>query len=136
MNLSRKTFDQLVEEAIASLPEEYAQWLDEVAVIVEDHPGKADRDLIDQGGAPLGAYDGTSRLESEDFTPPPRIMIYREPLLECCQTREELAKEIRKTLVHELGHHAGMEEEEIENHGYGPIEEDDIEWDVEEGENR
>ena len=62
---------------------------------------------------------------------PPRIMIYREPLMEACATIDLLAEEIRKTLVHELGHFAGMDEEELRRRGYGDIEDEDIEWDVE-----
>jgi predicted Zn-dependent protease with MMP-like domain len=135
MHLTRKAFDRLVEDAIAGLPDEFAQWLDEVPVIVEDRPGKGDP--LPGGAdedAPVGLYVGRGRDElpaSGDL--PPRIMIYREPLMAACGTREQLAEEIRKTLVHELGHYAGMDEDELDARGYGPVEGDDeIEWDVEE----
>ena len=60
-------------------------------------------------------------------------MIYREPLMEACRTREQLAEEIRKTLWHELGHYAGLDEADLERLGYGALEDgDEIEWDEEE----
>ncbi|HVT79587.1 MAG TPA: metallopeptidase family protein [Phycisphaerae bacterium] len=132
MRTTRKEFDRMVEAAIEALPEEFARWLEEVPVIVEDRPGKVDKEVVDEGGPPLGLYVGPSRLEADVEGVPRRIMIYREPLMEACRTREELEEEIRKTLVHELGHHAGMDEEELERRGYGAMEEDEMEWDEEE----
>ena len=63
MHVSRKTFDRFVEAAIAALPEDYAQWLDEVPIIVEDRPGAADLQGIQdaQEADPLGLYDKTYR---------------------------------------------------------------------------
>jgi predicted Zn-dependent protease with MMP-like domain len=133
MHLSRNTFDRLVEAAIGSLPEEFARWIDRVPIIVEDRPQKG------QEEEPLGEYHGPLRpVETEDDSGqlPPRIMLYREPLMDACDTREQLAEEIRKTLLHELGHHAGMDEEELDALGYGPIDEqdDDIEWEIDDRE--
>jgi len=121
----------MVEAAIETLPEEFQQWLDEVPIIVEDRPDEAGM-TPESGGddEPLGLYVGGTRLEGDVEGLPARIMIYRIPLMDACMTREALAEEIRKTLVHELGHHAGMDEEELERRGYGPIE-DEIEWDEE-----
>ena len=65
----------------------------------------------------MGRPQGEQR-ESGEL--PPRVMIYREPLMEACNTREELAEEIRKTLFHELGHFAGMEEADLEKFGLWP----------------
>ena len=133
MHMSRKAFDQLVEAAIAGLPAAYAHWLEEVPVIVEDRPSGADlRGLENPDDEPLGLYVGGS-LEEGDISGalPPRVMLYRLPLLEACQTREQLTEEIRKTLLHELGHHAGMDEEDLERHGMGDMDDpDDVEWDV------
>jgi predicted Zn-dependent protease with MMP-like domain len=133
MHVSRKVFDGMVETAIAGLPEEYARWLEEVPVIVEDRPGKAD-----EADDAVGLYSGQSRTErgvEDSGMVPARIMIYRIPLMEACSTREELAEEIRKTLWHELGHHAGLDEEDLDRLGYGPLEEDDdIQFDVDEEE--
>jgi predicted Zn-dependent protease with MMP-like domain len=61
-------------------------------------------------------------------------MIYRIPLMEACETLEQLAEEVRKTLIHELGHYAGMTEEQLEELGYGSLGDqgDDLEGDTEE----
>jgi len=138
MHISRNAFDRLVEQAIAELPPDFAQWLDEVPVIVEDRPAKADADALpreedeEESDAPLGLYVGNDLYEGRPSGElPPRVMIYRQPLMEACATREELAEEIRKTLLHELGHYAGMDEDQLDALGYGPLEEGSIDWDVE-----
>jgi predicted Zn-dependent protease with MMP-like domain len=139
MKISRKSFDRLVEQAIASLPEEFARWIDEVPIIVEDAPPRRGRDQNDSDDSQvLGFFHGTALPDMEENSGrlPPRILLFRRPLMEACNTRAALAEEIRKTLLHELGHYAGMDEEQLEQLGYGPLEEKvkDIEWDVDEGE--
>jgi predicted Zn-dependent protease with MMP-like domain len=130
MQLSRNDFDRLVEDAIASLPDEFAHWIDEVPIIVEDAPRPGDKRVQHA----LGFYQGQTlfgRLENSGQLPA-RIVLFREPLMHACRTREQLAEEIRKTLLHELGHHAGMDEDQLDALGYGPLEEDledDIRWD-------
>ena len=133
MRISRETFDRLVEAAIASLPHEYAQWLDEVPIIVEDRPTPADLkglpDPEDDEGDPVGLYIGRAAGLGEL---PPRVMLYREPLMDACDTEAQIAQEIRRTLLHELGHHAGLDEDDLDRLGFGALDEDDadIEWDV------
>jgi predicted Zn-dependent protease with MMP-like domain len=137
MHVTRKAFDELVEEAIASLPPRYAVWIEEVPIIVEDHPGAEDLKGVegaDQGeGGPLGLYvGGTLEEDGVSGALPARVMLYRVPLMEACDTREQLGEEIRKTLLHELGHHAGLDEDDLDELGYGPPEEDEeIDWEVE-----
>lgn len=144
MRVKRAEFDRMVEEAIAELPGEFARWLEEVPVIVEDRVGEADLggaegkvEGEEEGGeVPLGMYAGPTLAERgvEGVGGlPGRVMIYREPLMEACTTREQLAEEIRKTLWHELGHYAGLDEEDLERLGYGAMEEE-IEWDVDDEE--
>jgi predicted Zn-dependent protease with MMP-like domain len=135
MRIPRETFDHLVEAAIASLPQEYARWLDEVPVIVEDRPTAADLKGLpgpeDDEGDPVGMYIGRAGSLGEL---PPRVMLYREPLMEACDTEEQLAQEIRRTLLHEFGHHVGLAEDDLDRLGFGALDEDqnedDIEWDV------
>jgi predicted Zn-dependent protease with MMP-like domain len=138
MHVTRKVFDKLMDAAIAALPRKYARWLEEVPVIVEDRPlgsdvcGTVPSESSDED--PLGLYHGAAQVEEEHIGElPPQIVIYRIPLMEACNSREELAEEIRKTLLHELGHHAGLDEEDLDEHGLGPMEEeDDVDWDVDE----
>jgi predicted Zn-dependent protease with MMP-like domain len=129
MRISRKAFDKLVEAAIDSLPEQFVPWLEQVPIIVEDRPSARDRGAA--GSDPLGLYVGHPIHElRESGELPARIMIYREQLMEACSTHEQLAAEIRKTVIHELGHHAGMDEEELEKRGFGNMEGDSIDWDL------
>lgn len=133
MRISRETFDRLVEAAIASLPQQFARWLDEVPIIVEDRPTAADLkglpDPDEDEGDPVGLYIGRAGTLGEL---PPRVMLYREPLMEVCDTQEQLAEEIRRTLLHELGHHVGLDEDDLDRLGFGALDEDDddIDWDV------
>ena len=124
MRMSRKVFDGLVERAIADLPERFALWLDEVAVIVEDEPSPALRRTlgVDEEGDLLGSYHGvalTRRSVGDDLQMPDQIMLFRRPLMKMCKSEEELADEIRITLLHELGHYAGLDEDDLEDLGYG-----------------
>jgi len=129
MRISRNKFDKLVEEAIAGLPVEFARWIDEVPIIVEDAPRRSDKDIQDA----LGVYEGHSLLSRYDNSGhlPPRIILYRDHLMEVCDSMEELAQEIKKTLLHELGHHTGLDEDDLDRLGYGSIEDDgSIDWDI------
>ena len=133
MHLSPKSFDRLLEQAIAALPPEYAQWIDEVPIIVEDRPSKADLAGIDDAdadeGEPLGMFIGPTLADSTAESRAPPNMMYSNPRMAGCTTQSQLAEEIRKTLLHELGHHAGMDESDLDRLGYGPLSED-IEFDL------
>ena len=97
------TFDDHVRHALDSLPPEIARRLENVAVVVEDeHP--EDPDL-------LGLFE-------EDPFMPARVTIYRRPLLESFPDPAELEREIRITVLHELAHYFGMDEERLEELGY------------------
>lgn len=124
MYVSRKKFDALFEQALAELPEKFARWLEEVPVILEDEPPE---DLleeigVDEDGELLGSYHGvalTRRSVEDTARVPDQIYIFRRPLIEMCEDEGELAAEIRKTLLHELGHYAGFDEDDLEEMGYG-----------------
>lgn len=124
MKIRRREFDRMLEEALDALPEPFAKWLDEVPVIVEDEPSEEllEEMGIDEAGDLLGSYHGvalTCRSVEDGVRLPDQILIFRLPLVELCHTREELAQEIRKTLLHELGHYAGLDEDDLEQMGYG-----------------
>lgn len=117
--MSAESFAHLVEQAIAGLPDEYARLLDAVAVVVEDEPPPSvlnDLD-IDDGEELLGLYHGLS-LHDESFfraggQAPAQISLYRGPILRQCDTETEMVQEIGDTLVHELGHHVGLDDDEM-----------------------
>ncbi|HEX7765381.1 MAG TPA: metallopeptidase family protein [Nitrospira sp.] len=117
--ISAESFARLVEQAIRDLPVEYARLLDAVAVVVEDEPPLGLlKDLdIEEGEELLGLYHGLS-LHDESFfraggQAPPQISLYRGPIIRQCDTEMEMIQEIGDTLVHELGHHVGLDDDEM-----------------------
>jgi predicted Zn-dependent protease with MMP-like domain len=121
VRVSREEFEALVEEALAQLPKEFAEALDNVAVMVEEEP--SDDDLEGVGIDPedpdrdelFGLYQGTPLTDRDSFYSglPDRVLIYRGPILRSCSTRREVIREVRETVQHELGHYFGMEEDEL-----------------------
>ena len=113
IEIDRDRFESLVVEAIDAIPEPFASALDEVAVVVEDHAG---------AGPPLyGLYVGVPRPEGllPSGVLPPRIAIYVHPLVDHCRSEAELVEQVRVTVLHELGHHLGLDEGRLEDLGYG-----------------
>lgn len=119
MRMSRAEFEATVARALDDLPGEIAALLDNVAVVVEDDP--ADEDLVETGLDPakdtlFGLYQGvalTERGAAWGNALPDRIVVYRLPLLEACSDRIELIREIRDTVVHEVGHFFGLDEDDL-----------------------
>jgi predicted Zn-dependent protease with MMP-like domain len=105
-------FNQLVGQACASLPARYRALLQNVAITIEERPPP---DVEAQGGA-LGFYEGIplgDRGTSYTFAMPDKITIYRAPLLAECSSLAELRDEVRLTVIHEIGHHFGMTDDEL-----------------------
>lgn len=117
--LSIEAFDKLVQEAIAELPQPYDRLVEEVSVVVEEEPpAEVLNDLnIEMSDDLLGLYQGLSLADQSFFQPgghqPPRISIYRGPIMRQCSTVKEIMQEIRDTVVHELGHHVGLDDTEM-----------------------
>jgi len=118
-DVSAEEFGALVEQALAELPQPYARLVRDISVVVEEEPPpEVLEDLeLDSADDLLGLYQGLSLAEESFFQsggqPPPRIAIYRGPILRLCETAEEVRREIRDTVVHELGHHVGLGDEEM-----------------------
>ena len=101
-------------EALDGIPDELAGLVRNVVVLVEPEPPADDPDL-------LGLYDGVALTERYgDMMPelPDRILIYRRPLLDMCETEEELVEEVRITVVHEVAHHFGIDDARLHELGY------------------
>jgi len=117
--MSRDEFEKVVARALDGLPAEIAERLDNVAVVVEDEP--SDEEIEDAGLDPetetlFGLYQGlalTERGASASGMLPDRIVIYRRPLLDECDDRGELIREIQDTVVHEIGHFFGLDEQDL-----------------------
>ena len=118
MRIPPEEFEALVEHALEGLPEEFAELLENVAVMVEDEPDPEDLQAL--GMEPdeelFGLYQGVPLAERDQLLPGrharPRLHLPRPhpPLL---RDRRQVIREIRDTVVHELGHHFGMEEEDM-----------------------
>jgi predicted Zn-dependent protease with MMP-like domain len=117
--MSRQEFERVVGRALDALPEALASQLENIAVVVEDEP--TSEELEDVGLDPdedtlFGLYQGSALPErgaGASGMLPDRIVIYRLPLLEACTDRAELIREIRDTVVHEVGHFFGLGEEDL-----------------------
>jgi predicted Zn-dependent protease with MMP-like domain len=118
-NFSVEEFGALVQQALASLPPPYDRLAQDVSVVVEEEPPpEVLEDLeLDSADDLLGLYQGQSLAEESFFQTggqqPPRIAIYRGPILRLCDTAEDVRREIRDTVVHELGHHVGLGDDDM-----------------------
>ena len=121
--VSKAQFGDLVEEAIAELPEEFAKFLEEVPVEVLDRPDESHLRRVGAGpnGLLLGLYVGrprTSRSVEHSGAMPDMIYIFQEPIQTVSRTREELIRQVRVTVLHEIGHHFGLGEDDLTRLGY------------------
>lgn len=115
LEMTREEFEELVAEALDRIPPELMRLLDNVAVFVEDEPDPSDPTL-------LGLYEGTPLTERGEWYAgvlPDRITIYRGPVLRMCASREEVVEETEITVVHEIAHHFGIDDERLHALGYG-----------------
>ncbi len=123
IELTQREFIQLVRRAYRQLPPAYRRKLerDNVDITVEEWPGAAEQDLLEEGGTLLGLYHGVPLTAREGIGPilPDRITLYRQPIMRSCATRAEVAQEIRITLWHEVGHYLGLDEAALHRLGYG-----------------
>ncbi len=127
---TRRIFDALLEQVMEELPDEIHALIEEVPLVVEDHPSKRTmREMeIESPDELCGLHDGVPLTErgSEDLpTLPDTITIYRLGILSLVRAqtgdldRDELRRQIRITILHEIGHHFGLDEEDLEALGYG-----------------
>ena len=115
MDLPDADFDDLVAEALDRIPPPLATLMDNVVVLVEDEPPPEEPDV-------LGLYVCTPLTERDSgytFRPPDQVFVYRRPLLAMCTDADELAHEITVTVVHEIAHHFGIDDEQLHEWGWG-----------------
>ena len=109
VRLSRRRFERLVAKALASLPEEFQSGLENVVVLIEDEPPE---DMPDT----LGLYEGVPLIERtlDDTSLPDRITLFKGSIERACRAEDEIEGEVRITVLHEVGHFFGLEEEQLE----------------------
>ena len=112
--MSKDRFEELVSAALDEIPPELAAVMDNVVVLVEDEPPADDPDL-------LGLYEGiplTERDWAYGGQLPDRITVFRGPTLRMCSTEDEVVDEVHITVVHEVAHHFGIDDDRLHALGY------------------
>jgi predicted Zn-dependent protease with MMP-like domain len=115
VHLSESSFDDLVSDALDRIPAPLAALMDNVVVLVEDEPPPEEAGI-------LGLYVGTPLTERDSnytFRPPDQVFVYRGPLLRMCADADELADEVAITVVHEIAHHFGIDDDQLHAWGWG-----------------
>lgn len=119
--MSEDEFETAVEDALARIPQELADTMNNVAVFIDDDytpPPGEDPDTV-----LLGLYEGVPLTERDGWwdagSLPDRITIYRQPILDLCSSREDVVEEVTVTVVHEIAHHFGISDERLHELGWG-----------------
>ena len=113
LQIPPEEFEDLVAEALDEIPDELARLVDNVVFVVEDDSAEP--------GTLLGLYEGVPLTERGAFyagAMPDRISIYRLPILAICDTVEDVVDEVHVTVVHEIAHHFGIDDDRLHDLGY------------------
>ena len=123
MRLTHEAFADAVSEALDSLPDDFRPYMEDLVVDIEDSPD--DQTLADLGmkdrRSLLGLYRGvplTNRSVGQMLRIPERIVLYQRNIERICRDRDEVVSQIRRTVLHEVGHHFGMGEAQLRRLGY------------------
>lgn len=118
--VTRERFEELVEEALDSIPPEFWNVIDNLVITVEEWPTRSH--LEDAGTRPghllLGLYEGvplTGRSHGYGLVPPDKITIFRGPILRVCPPHDEdaIRTQVRRTVLHEIAHHFGIDDDRL-----------------------
>lgn len=115
LQLDTSEFERLVVDELDLLPDDMVDGLDNIIFVVEDRPEDGTLDT-------LGLYDGVALTERDQYgfgEMPDRIILYREPLLAICENVNELRNEVHVTLVHEIAHFYGIDDDRLHELGWG-----------------
>ena len=115
--ISREQFDAYVEEALAGVPAAFRKYLENAIVVVEEEPSREDYEETDtpDDSELFGIFRGVDFFDRQAAVShlPSQIAIFRGPILRTCRTRGEAIREIRDTVVHEIGHAIGLGDDEM-----------------------
>jgi len=123
MKLARRKFEVLVARALDGLPELIGERMDNIDVVIEEWPAREQyrRLGLNPDEWLFGLYEGTPLLErgiTSDPLLPDKSTIFKGPLEEACENEDQVAEEIRRTVVHEVAHHFGIDEDRLRDLGY------------------
>jgi predicted Zn-dependent protease with MMP-like domain len=119
-DMSADEFESAVTDALNRIPDRIARTMDNVAVFIEDDyvpgPGEDPETVL------LGLYEGVPLTERDSWwdagSLPDRITIFRQPILEICESREEVTQEVAVTVIHEIAHHFGIDDQRLHELGW------------------
>ena len=121
--MERKRFERLVGQALQGIPDGLLSYLDNVDMVVEDWAPSEQLagHVIDEEDLLLGLYEGVPLTERADYgmVLPDKITIYQKAIEAICSNDEEVLREVRHTVVHEVAHHFGIDDERLEELGAG-----------------
>lgn len=112
--MSESAFESLVDEALSSIPAELLDLVENCVLFIEDEPPEDDPDI-------LGLYVGiplTERTSDTVLVEPDQIYLYRVPILELCDTPDEVADEVAITVIHEIAHYFGIDDDRLHELGW------------------
>ena len=115
-------FEELVEQAIRSIPTAFMEQIGNLAILIEDSPNAEDLSMMDRspGSVIYGLYIGVplnQRNSAYTMVAPDRIVIYRQALQQDCHAVDELRTQVRRTILHELGHALGLDHDKLADLG-------------------
>lgn len=118
--MERKEFEKLVREALKTLPQKFAEKMENVEIIIEDEPSQQTRRemRLSPYVTLFGLYTGIpkdKRGSGYTFVLPDKITIYQKPIEQMYKNHEEVKEQVRKTVLHEIGHHFGLSDEELDH---------------------
>ena len=123
-NVGRERFEELVQEALDSIPEELWRHINNLAVTVEEWPTRAQLEStnVGRGHTLLGLYEGvplTGRSQYYGMVPPDKITIFRGTILRACPPGDEdaIRAQVRRTVLHEVAHHFGISDDRLHEIG-------------------
>lgn len=122
--MQRVHFRRLVARALDEIPDALAERIENVAVLIRTRPSREDLESVGLGPRDtlLGLYVGQPLTARGTYgnTLPDRIYIYEEPILGICSTQEEVIAQVRETVLHEIAHHFGIDDERLDEIGIAP----------------
>ncbi len=119
--MTEPTFEELVADALDSLPEEIAKMIDNVEIVVEGEPPLEHLQGLPRGHTLFGLYHGIplTRRGDYDRVLPDKISIYQGPITRAARSPDAIREQVRRTVIHEIGHHFGIEEGRLHELGWG-----------------
>jgi predicted Zn-dependent protease with MMP-like domain len=121
-SVSKTRFGELVQQALDEVPPDLERYLEEITIEIRDLPAREELRGVGGNGILLGLYRGrprTQRSVEEEMVLPDVILIFQKNIEAVCASEMELVHQVRTTVLHEIGHHFGMSEKDLDELGYG-----------------